>query len=131
MRGIKFRTYRNKLNNIIRKSKRDYFYNKFKDTRNNIKETWKTINSIIGRNNKAKQQSTFRIDDKEVTDSDIISDAFNDFFVNIGPKLASEIQHSGKEYFDYLKQPQEACMFFKPIVPDEILKIIAKFNVLF
>ena len=47
-RAIKFKTNRNKLNNLIRKSKREYFYSKFKNTRTNIKETWKTINSIIG-----------------------------------------------------------------------------------
>ncbi len=127
-RGIKFRKYRNKLNNLIRKSKRDYYYNKFKNTQNNIKETWKTINSIIGRKNKTKQQKSFKADNEEVTDPNVISNAFNNFFVNIGPKLASEIQHNEKDFFDYLKQPQQTCMFFKPTVPDEIIKIIGKFN---
>ncbi len=127
-RGIKFRTYRNKLNNLIRKSKRDYFYNRFKETRNNIRETWRTINSIIGRNYKTKQQSSFKMNEEEITDPNIISNAFNNFFVNIGPQLASKIHHSGKDFFDYLNRPHETCMFFKPIVPEEILKIIGKFN---
>ena len=65
-RAIKFKTYQNKLNNLIRKSKLDYFYSKFKKTRNNMKETWKTINSIIGRGTKKSLQNDFRIDDTKI-----------------------------------------------------------------
>ena len=128
-RAVKFKTYRNKLNNLIRKSKREYFYSEFKNTRNNIKETWKTINSIIGRRKNRSVQSTFKPEQAEkLTDPKKISDAFNTFFVDIGPKLASKIQHTGKNYFDYLNQPASSCMYTKPVVPEEIVKIIAKFN---
>ena len=128
-RAIKFNTYRNKLNNLIRKSKREYFYSKFRNSRNNIKETWKTINSIIGRVTKVSTQSNFKTDDAEnITEPKNISNAFNNFFVDIGPKLASKIQHTGKNYFDYLIKPAQTCIFTKPIVPEEIVKIIGKFN---
>ena len=127
--AVKFKTYRNKLNNLIRKSKREYFYSKFRNTRNNIKETWKTINSIIGRRKNRSVQSTFKTEQAEkLTDPKKISDAFNTFFVDIGPKLASKIQHTGKNYFDYLNQPASSCMYTKPVVPEEVVKIIAKFN---
>ena len=128
-RAVKFKTYRNKLNNLIRKSKREYFYSKLKNTRNNIKETWKTINSIIGRRKNRSVQSTFKTEQAEkLTDPKKISNAFNTFFVDIGPKLESKIQHTGKNYFDYLNQPASSCMYTKPVVPEEIVKIIAKFN---
>ena len=127
--AVKFKTYRNKLNNLIRKSKREYFYSKFRNIRNNIKETSKTINSIIGRRKNRSVQSTFKTEQVEkLTDPKIISDAFNTFFVDIGPKLASKIQHTGKNYFDYLNQPASSCMYTKPVVPEEVVKIIAKFN---
>ena len=57
-----------------------------------------------------------------------IYDAFNNIFVDIGPKLASKIQHTGKNYFDYLNQPASSCMYAHLVVPEEIIKIIAKFN---
>ena len=79
-RAIKFKTYRNKLNNFIRKSKREYVYNKFKSTQNDIKETWKTINSIIGRGKNKTQQTSFKMDGaKNITDPKITTNAFNDF----------------------------------------------------
>ena len=79
-RAVKFKTYRNKPNNLIRKSKREHFYSKFKTTRNNIKETWKTINSIIGQRKNRSVQSTFKTEQAEkLTDPKKISDAFNTF----------------------------------------------------
>ena len=58
-----------------------------------------------------------------------ISNQFNDFFVNVGPKLASNIQSTGKSYFEYLKNPiKYSSMYMKPIVEMDITKIIGKFN---
>ena len=34
----------------------------------------------------------------------------------------------GKDYFDYLVKPVQTCIFTKPIVAEEIVKIIGKFN---
>ena len=57
-----------------------------------------------------------------------ISNQFNDFFVNVDPKLASNIQSTGKSYFEYLKNPINSSMYMKPIVEMDITKIIEKFN---
>ena len=97
--------------------------------KNNIRQTWKTINGIIGRCKSVSQQSTFKTDDGHVvSESEKISNSFNDFFVNIGPKLASGIKHSGKDYFEYLLNPTQTSLFMKPIIAEEIVKIISKFN---
>ena len=65
---------------------------------------------------------------QKINEPKTISNAFNDFFVDIGPKLAANIQHSGKNYFDYLKQQAKTCMYMKPIVAEEIVKIVGKFS---
>ena len=128
-RKIKFKTYRNKLNNLMRKCKREYYHKKFENTKNNIKQTWSAINTIIGKRKTEKQQSTFKTDSGNiVSEPESISNSFNDFFVNIGPKLASEINHTGKDYFEYLKNPTPNCVFMKPIISEEIIKIVSKFN---
>ncbi len=68
-----------------------------------MKETWKTINSVIGRGKKLIQPDKFKSDTEvNISEPAKISNEFNDFFVNIGPKLASKIQHSGKDYYEYL-----------------------------
>ena len=49
-------------------------------------------------------------------------------FFDVGPKLASNIKHSGKDYFEYLLSPTQKSLFMKPIVADKVVKIISKLN---
>ena len=127
-RTQKFKTYRNKLHNLIRKSKRDYMYKRFEQIKGNMKKTWNMINQIIGRNKKDNQQTVFKKGTDLVTSPIEIANEFNTFFVNIGPKLAKEINNSGKDYFEYMNNPLYENIFMKPIVETEIIKIISKFN---
>ena len=93
-----------------------------------MKVTWKTINLSLGEEKIEVFKVVLKRNKLKLTDPKKISDAFNTFFVDIGPKLASKIQHTGKNCFDYLNQPASSCMYTKPVVPEEIVKIIAKFN---
>jgi len=124
-----FKTYKNKLQTLIRKSKRRHYFLKFENTKNNMRETWKTINSIIGSGKKQSSQSKFKDElGNFVSNPQDISNRFNNFFVDIGPKLASSIQNTGKNYYDYLSDTMTSSMYMKPIVEMEIIKIIEKFN---
>ena len=44
-----FKTYRNKLNMLIRKSKRRHYFKQFQKSKSNMKKTWQQINKVIGR----------------------------------------------------------------------------------
>ena len=124
-----FKVYRNKLNSIIRKSKRNYYDNRFKMVKNNLRKTWQTINQIIGRGKpKTTLNKLLNSEGSNITDPQLISDEFNNFFVNIGPKLASTIQTNGPKYSEYMPEPFSTNMYFKPIVTEEIRKIICKFD---
>jgi len=125
----KFKTFRNKLHSLIRKSKRNYYYTKFENVKNNIRQTWKAINHVIGRGQQTRLTDQYkRKSGTIITDPTIIANEFNDFFVNVGPTLASQIHNSGKNYYEYLNVPCPNSMFSKPIVESEILKIINAFD---
>ncbi len=125
----KFKSYKNKLQTLIRKSKRKYYYSKFESAKNNMKETWKTINNVIGKQKKQTVQTNFKDkQNKILTDPVEISNRFNDFFVQVGPELASNIQSTGKKYYEYLGNSRSSSMYLKPIVEMDIIKIIEKFN---
>jgi len=94
-----------------------------------MQKTWKTINNVIGRNKQSKVQSKFvNSKGENITNPQTISNDFNDFFVNIGPKLASKIKSNGKKYYDYMKNPVQDSFFMSPITEEEIIKIISKFD---
>ena len=66
---------------LICKSKRKYFFMKFEKSKNNMKETWREINTVIGKGKRQSAQSKFRGENGNViTDSQDISNHFNDFF---------------------------------------------------
>lgn len=88
----RYKKYKNKLTNIIRKSKKDYYYKILDQHKSNIQGTWKILNSIIKKGtsninlpNHINKNNTIIDRPKE------IADAFNDFFVNVGPNLAKKI----------------------------------------
>ena len=44
-----FTTYRNKLNNLVRLSRKQYINNKIQESENKMKETWKILNSLLNK----------------------------------------------------------------------------------
>ena len=79
-----------------------------------MRQTWKIINNVFGRGQKQSLPNQFRRESGTIiTDPSIISNEFNDFFVNVGPNLASKIHHTGKDYYDYLKEPIQSSMFMR------------------
>ncbi len=44
------------------------------------------------------------------------------------PELASNIQETGKKYYDYLSDPRRSSMYMRPIIESDIFKIVDKFN---
>ena len=56
-----------------------------------MKETWKTINQMINKRSKTTHISSLENGDKDITDSQQIADAMNQYFCNIGEKSSSKI----------------------------------------
>ena len=52
-------------------------------------ETQKSI--IVKKRNNCKQKLSFLIDDSTITNSQVIANEFNNFFVSIGRKLSEDI----------------------------------------
>jgi hypothetical protein len=61
-----------------------------------------------------------------VTDSTDIANSFNDYFSNIGSKLANSItpRNTNKSFHDYLGDPNQNCMFLFPATALELDKLL-------
>ena len=90
-----------------------------------MKETWKTLNNILGRNKQTKLPDFFKDPDgNKITDSNKIANNFNDFFTNIGTKLANKISPPDSDYVSPLKSKnKQNSIFLNPTNTDEIIKI--------
>ena len=117
----KFKVYRNKLNHLIKISKRNYYNNYFSIHLNDGKRIWKGIKQII-RTTPQERLAINRIvlNDIEITDQTSIVNAFNNYFVNIGSDLASAIPSVLNSAYEWMSPPPRDSFFLSPITPDEI-----------
>ena len=86
-----YKQIRNKVTNMNQKLKRDFSSDKIKTFDGNVKETWKTINQMINKRSKTTHISSLEDGDKDITDSQQIADAMNQYFCNFEEKLSSKI----------------------------------------
>ena len=118
--------YNSYLNQCIRTAKKDFYYNEFSKYKNDIRKTWDTLKEVINKKTfKSDFPAIFLHDGVEITGSKNIADKFNEYFTEIGPKLARSIDTVSKAPFDsYLTTPSAASFNFTYISPADIVKII-------
>ena len=100
----KYKNYKNLFYTIKKKAKKIYYSNKLLKCTGDVKKTWNVMKDIIG---KSKTKSTnlsckLTINKVDLYNKPKTADAFNDFFTNIGQKLASKILKSSKTFETYI-----------------------------
>ena len=60
---------------------------------------WSAINYVLGRNRSGRKSNQFLIDEEIVTDDRLIVESFNEYFSNIGGRLANYIPSINKYQF--------------------------------
>ena len=120
------KTFNTILKRSIHTAKKQYYNSCFDKYKNNIKQTWSTINNILNKNNKKhKFPDLFNINGTLTNNKKDIVNSFNRYFCNIGPKLESAIIiDSNKSYNHYLKNPTTATFHFEPTNSTTVTKII-------
>ena len=114
--------YKNILTKIIRYSKKKYFEEKIDN--NDSKNKWKVVNKLLNPNNNANIKCPFNnnspIEYKQTANS------FNDYFCNIGRKLADNIniRNSNNIYNFPSKLVNNNTFFFYPTNKTEIINIV-------
>ena len=107
--------YKNKLNSLIRTSKKRYFSSQFETRKGNVKGTWNVINSVLNKG-KHKPNPSYIIQDGVTIEGDKdISDAFNDYFVSVGAKLASKLPPCNTAFESFLEGKCHNSLFLSPI----------------
>ena len=124
------KTYRNKLKNVLAKAEKDHFAKLLEANKSNMKKTWMILKDIINKNRQSRVQSQFKISDgSTISNKQMISEKFNDFFINIGPSLADKITKQDKSPAFYLGNKLENSIFIEPVSAhelDDILKTLRK-----
>ena len=81
-----------KLTSFLRIREEEYYEEKLELNKNDLRKSWKIIKEIIGKKKTSYSNSLkFNINGKPVSDKFTISNAFNNYFIEIGPQLERSI----------------------------------------
>lgn len=108
-----FKGFRNHVTKELRASKRQYYITIFESAAKHSKDTWKIINSLLGRS--PKPITKIVKGNCEFTKTDL-ANAFNDYFLSIAPLPTNTCCD-----FSYMKPHQQNTMFIDPVSQDKII----------
>ena len=125
--GHNLKLYNKYLNQCIRTAKQEFYMREFTKYKNDIRKTWDTLKHILNKKKSKSEFPPYFIDkNRRISGSQNIADQFNEYFIQIGPKLAGEIDTANKLPFDsYLQNPTPSSFQFDYTTPIDVEKIIS------
>ena len=109
-----FRTYNNLYNSVKRQAKRSYYGDKFHEYSKDMKKSWDLIREVVGHRKRRENIPDFFRQNGQILESSCeIAEAFNDFFVGVGPNLACGIPQSIRSFDSYLGTPTKENFTFQ------------------
>ena len=121
----KYKDYRNKLSSILKKKEKMYYQSEIVANKTNIRKVWEIIKQVINKKKGLKIHDKFMHNNNLITDPKSIADGFNNYFVNIGPTLASKIPENNLSHRQFLPDSIEPSLFLKPTNELEIKNVIS------
>ena len=116
----KYAIYRNKLTQLIRKSKTNHYSDLIQASKGDSKKSWKVINSVLH-----KDKNTSVLPDLGNATNVVLANDFNNHFASIGENLSEKInQPQGTSFKQYLTGNYMDSFYLKPTNRDEIFNII-------
>ena len=124
----KYKEYKNLFNSVCRAAKRRFYLDKFSLHAKNCRETWKLINTTIGRTTKKPQSfpSVFSVGGNTFDTPEKIVNGFNDFFTDVATNISKNIPKSVFPAEHYLGPPCRNKFNFIEITQTGLLKTIGR-----
>ena len=112
------------INKLIKLRKQEYYSHEFDKHKNDIKKTWSTINSVLGRKSKRNFPNFIYSNDSKIYDKNKIVRELNDYFSTIGENLSAEIPKVNKSFNTYLTKTILTSFSFELVAPSNVSKIM-------
>ena len=120
---VRFMRFHKILRQSIQEVKRTYYLTTFERFKHDIKQTWIIINDKLQRKNKNYLPRVFSHNGKVLKESSEIANEFNQYFIDIGPSLANQI-NANHNFQEYLHNPADSRLVWQSIDEHKVIKII-------
>ena len=127
----RYKTYANKLNYIISISKKRYFDHQFQICKNNLKDTWKLIGSLIKRKRRGEiHPDRLLRNGKMFTTPYDVANQFNTHFINVGPSLANSIpDYTNSDPTVYIHNSPLSSFVMSTVTESQVSKLFSQLNI--
>ena len=107
---------------LIKINRKTHYQNFFEENKRNSKAIWQRIHDITysKKCNRINTPPSLLIEGNNITDSQDISEHFNNFFTSIGEDLLNNIAPTKKHFSDYLQAPNTDTFYISPTTLKEI-----------
>ena len=116
---VKYKSYRNKLTSILRKSEKQYYNQLLIEQKGNVKNILKILNTIIRKpKNSHNYPDAFVDKGNFITDKNEMVNKFNEYIFNVGIELANNIVSPNQHVsvHDYLITKNKSSIFLDPVL---------------
>ena len=118
----RYKSYKYALQKILRNEEKSHYCHLVDQNKHCIKKTWDVIRGLIGKKINIST-SEFLINDSKVSNPSVIANEFNDYFVNVGPNLASRISTVVED--NTIHPPVNShTMYLSDITQTELINVI-------
>ena len=113
-----YKKYSNGLTCVKTASRKIYFHKAIHDGKNSPQKTWDVLRQLLSGNKKLLDlPSVMNIDEKCVKEPELIVESLNNFFVNIGRRLAQNINKPNRNFKYFLHKSSKVASSIALIPP--------------
>ena len=123
-----YKTFRNKVNIAMRQAKSTYYQDKISVEKDDPKKAWKTINCLLGRSRSNIVVNELEINDHKVNSPEELADAFNRYFVNIGPQLAHKMNSTNVSFENFVTPSSSVFSEFHLVSSSKVFKLLSSLS---
>ena len=125
----KYTRFRNKVTDLIKERKREFYVSKIKDADENPNRKWQVIKQIINKVNSTPAPKQLFDGTEIVTRTEDICSVLNDFFVSVGPNLSVKFDlatHSAPKCLPCC--PPETAFHLSEVTEHEVYNLLSGIN---
>ena len=122
-----WKSFRNKVSDIIKKSEKMYYQQQLKEHSNSCQGMWKVFGKMLKNKHSHSKINSIRVNNLDITNTSTITEEFNKYFCNIGEQLANNFPNN-TNFEDYLENKVENSFFLHFTIEQEIIREIDNLN---
>ena len=124
----RFNRFHNILRQNTKEAKQIYYLRIFEKFMHDMKQTWSIIDETLHRKRKNSLPRVFSYNGRILKEPVEIANAFNRYYINIGPSLANQI-HTPHNYKEYLRTPSKNQIALQPIEEYKVIQVIDRLKI--